>query len=902
MKWFLVILIFTLIFIPIALAQSQGFTVSSVSTSSVITKSTNPSTVYWIINTQFNGGGQAIAGTIDPDTVKNFMNGKVYTKQPLSIAVTSNDEQVFYEVTNEAISVYHYKLQTFDAPQSCPLGICYIYDNPPPCPNGTNWDILLGKSLFQYAKKRYCITKEQAGIKGVYNNPFIGFNAKIRLTVGSIFKEKIICSGATSGCDGSSVSFDDVAVATWSGSLVTGESPPNQDNFVAIKKLASNRWQIARKSTFESYQPKEFDADQKLNTVKNTLEGTSDVAKGDTEINNAISPVNQASDTLLNEDTSFTSSPFTKDDNTGKVTITLKRSLTSPNVVFRIRADWIGIVIPTGQPKILSVTANKFGSGETGTISVQVQNIGETAGTFSAMLQNCEPFIQSTTTQTSRKTLQPQDIDTITIYVSGGAISEDISKTCSVKIYDVNEPSIETTSNLTLTLEKAKICVPNKMFADGNTIKRCNNDGTMVEIVEECKYGVLSDGKGGFVCSPSPEEKSKNECNTNLDCEEGYSCSEIRMCQPSKEIKTDVLIVTSSKLKSNDDYNKVLREYRETILKEGLTSFYILIDSQKVQDLFNIQPANSADWKSVKNVLDKILDKTHAKYLFILGGVDIIPMPSLYIGCFDSEPYYEPYINTDDLYGDANLDKIPEIAIGRIPTSKGAKNSDIIVKALNAAINIHNVGGYYSSDSLFITDSCGTPPSCMAIDDTNKIINSLIGGDCSSTQTCYKSPPYCSDIKCGKKDELKNLFKHNFIWIAEHGSGYSFASHALDGWYELVSGSNIYFLNIEKNPLILTDACHGGLIDSEELVGKLTSLAFLSNGASVYIGNTNYGLFGASPRVMSEFIQNSKDNTIGDGMLKMKNDNIKNKPYECSLAVTYEIQLYGDPTIKLIGA
>lgn len=498
-------------------SAASGFTVSSVSTSSVVTKTTDPATVYYIINTQFNGGGQFITGTISPDTIKkSFVGGKLYSKQPLKIDVNSASEQVFYEIVNEGIPVYKYKLQTLDAPKICPLGVCAITGNPPPCSSGNNWDIPLGKSILQFATKRYCISKEPAGIKGVYNNPVIGFNARITLAVGDVVKEKTICSGATSGCDGSSVSFDEVGTATWSGSLVTGESAPNQDNFVAIKRLDSNRWQIARKSTFESYLPYPATADSKLNSFLNLFLGYTDVARGDKEINDAITPVNQAADILLGEDTSFTSSPFTKDSNTGKVTVTLQRSLTSPNVVFKIRADQLGIVIPSGQPKISGIATQKFGSGETGNVNVQVQNIGEAAGTFSAMLVGCEPFVQSTSAQTSRKTLQPNDIDTITISVSGGSISENLAKTCQVKVYDVNDPSLEVLSGVTLELEKAKVCIPNRVFADGNIIKKCNKDGSAIDVIETCKYGVVSDGKGSFVCATPPKSNNNGIAPSGL--------------------------------------------------------------------------------------------------------------------------------------------------------------------------------------------------------------------------------------------------------------------------------------------------------------------------------------------------------------------------------------------------
>src|SRR3989344_826911 len=522
-----------IIFSEVVFAQSSGFTVTSVSTSSVVTRTTDPTTVYWIINTQLNGGGQSITGTIDPSTIKSFMGNKLYTKQPLSIEINSVNENAFYEIINEGILIYKYKLQTFDAQPNF-LGI--ITSDPPSCQAGTNWDIPLGKSLFQFAKKRYCITKEQVGIKGVYNNPLIGFNAKIKLSVGDVIKEKTICSGSSSGCDGSSVNFDDVGVATWSGSLVTGEPAPNQDNFVAIKKLDSNTWQIARKSTFESYFPKIDVTDSQLTQFKTLFSGF-DVNQGDQNINNLLTQVNQATDTLLAEDTSFTSSPFNKDSNTGKVTVTLQRSLTSPNIVFRIRADWIGIIIPSGTPKILSVNTDKFASGEQGTIDVQVQNIGDSEGTFSATLVNCEPFIQTTTSQSSRKTLKAGDIDIIPILVSGGSLSKDISKSCSVKVYDVNDPSSETSFSLTLELGEAKACVPNKVFADGNIIKKCDKEGTALEIVKTCENGIVSDEKSGFKCKKyNLLTKLKGQCETDNQCGEfGYCNLDINLCVQKSE-------------------------------------------------------------------------------------------------------------------------------------------------------------------------------------------------------------------------------------------------------------------------------------------------------------------------------------------------------------------------------
>lgn len=498
---YIAIFTFLILNVQYSSAMGQGFTVTSASTSEVFTKTTDPSTVYWLINVQIDGGGQSIVGTIDPSVIKNLMGGKVYTKKNFSINIDSVNEQVTYEIINEGVSIYKYKLESFDAQQSCMLGICWRTGDPQPCSSDANWNIQFGQTFFGYTKKRYCVTKEQMAIKGVYQNPSINFNAKIKLDLEDIVKEKTICSGSTQGCDGSSVSFDEAGTATWTGSLVTGESAPNQDNFVTINKLDSDRWQIIRRSTFESYLPSSLDADRSISSLANLFENYEDIGAGDREINSVIDSINEKTNDLLNEDTSFTSSPFEKDSNTGKVIVNLERRLTSQNIVFRIRADKIGIYIPSGQPKVLDIKTNKFRSGEEGSVDIQVQNTGDAAGTFSAMLTDCDPITQATSSQTSRKTLQPGDIDKISIIISGGNISEDITKTCSIKVYDINDPSIEIYRNVTINMERPRICAPNEIFIDGDAIKRCNNDGTVIGIVETCQYGIEYDKKGDPACS-----------------------------------------------------------------------------------------------------------------------------------------------------------------------------------------------------------------------------------------------------------------------------------------------------------------------------------------------------------------------------------------------------------------
>jgi len=459
--------------------------------------------------------------------------------------------------------------------------------------------LALGSSLLSFAKKRYCVFKEQVGTKGAYNSPTITFSAKIIAQASGIIKQKTICSGAVAGCDGSSVSFDDLGTATWSGSLVSGDSPPNQDQFVAIKRTDLNRWQIARRSTFDSYLPLPSTMDSQLTEFKTIFAKTTEPLVGDNYINNLLAQINPQADALLLEDTSFTSSPFTKDDATGKVSVTLNRKLTSPNIVFRIRADWIGLVIPSGKPKILSASSEKFASGEGGTITVQIENQGEADGTFSVMLEDCEPFIQSTTSATSRETIAVGDIKTINIGVSGGNIAEKLSKTCKVKVYDINDPSSYDYASVTIDLESSKVCVPGKISAEGQLIKKCNADGTAFEIVKNCPDVIILDKQGNYDCAPN-QKTTNGVLNSNIGGLIGTAGNAVPYTVDLQHLDLKTVSGLAHNIKSvRNDYchyessvpivNVSLRDAIEIV--PGLDSISTKVCARWLDDIFNVGTA-----------------------------------------------------------------------------------------------------------------------------------------------------------------------------------------------------------------------------------------------------------------------------------------------------------------------
>lgn len=517
--------IFILIF-SLSLSSASGVTVTSVSTSSVITKDTEPSSVEWIINTNLDGGGQSLTGTVTSEAMKSFLGeNNPHPDKTLSISVSAVDEEAIYSVDNEKnIGVYYYDTSEW---YECPnkfLGLCT--DDPTPCSKSADFEIRDTADYNPAAdyEYRYCVYKERIGTKGVFNEPTVKFEADISLSAGGKTVNKKISS------DQSSVSLDGVATATWTGTLVTGEGlPKNINNYVAIKETDSNKWKIIRESTYDNFDDAESIADNNLNNLQDTG-GSDDIELY--EVENAVSSANSASNIVMSSDESYSESYFSEfNEDTGNFIVTLDRSLGNPNVVFRVKASWIGLVIPSGEPSILSLDSNSFGSGETGSINVKIKNVGDVEGTFSAKLVDCAPFNILSTSSSTRITLSSGEEGEMLITLDAGSTSDDISKSCKVEVYDVNNPSVVASQFVNLAMTSAKVCTPEKTSAEGNLIKKCNNEGTKLEVIEECEEGVEYDKKLGYFCSLTPEEKEKYECVVDNDCGDfAYCNSEIRAC------------------------------------------------------------------------------------------------------------------------------------------------------------------------------------------------------------------------------------------------------------------------------------------------------------------------------------------------------------------------------------
>lgn len=362
--------------------------------------------------------------------------------------------------------------------------------------------------------------------------------------------------------------------------------------------------------------------------------------------------------------------------------------------------------------------------------------------------------------------------------------------------------------------------------------------------------------------------------------------------------KVDLLIVTvGSKLKKSSELNNAIQNYIRTLEFEGLKAKYLELDSEEVQRDFGITLQNPSDWQDVKRVLDRIIYKVKPKYILILGGVDIVPMPPA-----QTKAKIPAIPVSDDRYADTNLDGTPDISVGRIPTPVG-NQGNIISSSLNAAIVLHKQN---RAKKLIVADTCLSPPGCGGINDLNEVSEVLFNQYCNEVSDCKSVPPYCSGPFCrGEYNLLGILPNYNIIYIQGHGSGYHFQAQTNEGNYSFLYGSEIYKVNLVSHPVVSTIACHGGVIDCEEwgcIRKEGTAFAFLANGGSAYIGNTRYGYGGITAHLLGEIYKGLKQGkTLGDSVLEMKKDALKKSYSDWINAVIYEIQLYGDPTLTLGG-
>jgi len=126
---------------------------------------------------------------------------------------------------------------------------------------------------------------------------------------------------------------------------------------------------------------------------------------------------------------------FTGSANSGELRLPLGRMIEYPMITMRISADVLGIVLPVGVPKIVDVVATDASLGDSGNVAVEIENVGDSLGTFNVAIECPSPF-------SVRGTSPVVQVASGASVVSNIAFSagEEASAGCVITVSDIENP------------------------------------------------------------------------------------------------------------------------------------------------------------------------------------------------------------------------------------------------------------------------------------------------------------------------------------------------------------------------------------------------------------------------------------------------------------------------------
>lgn len=470
------LLIVSAFFITDYMAVTTGFTVTSITTEpNIITESTNLQNARWLVTMVLDGGGESVVGTITSSQTERLSDYE--SKYPLDIKVTAIDETFIYPIKNTGQGVYKYTTEVV-GPNDCVNAVYVIQLK-------RDW---LG--IWKQHVNDICIYKEQDGVVGNIDNPVNRLTSTWELTAdGYTTTETIDTRGEYN------INFKDrnnqwIASAEWTGNLVTGDTPPDGGFYVATYATGDewgtikNNWKISHRSEYTNYLNEETSAETRFKQFRDfpdtfecdSKEACVSIIQSECEL------VNKKGNILLGgADASIGIAQTVvdaNDINAGKVTIEMRdRTVMYQTIRMLIRADWLGIRIPVGQPEILSVNCPEFASGDaTGLCDINVKNVGAGSGVFYATFQDCGIFEQAY--PSNKVTFDAGEIDNLRVFISHGTATQETHSVCTVKVIDAKDADRFDTATAMIHMTEPKTCVPNAFRISGSCIYQCNEAGT----------------------------------------------------------------------------------------------------------------------------------------------------------------------------------------------------------------------------------------------------------------------------------------------------------------------------------------------------------------------------------------------------------------------------------------
>jgi hypothetical protein len=224
-----------------------------------------------------------------------------------------------------------------------------------------------------------------------------------------------------------------------------------------------------------------------------------------------------------------------------------------------VKADWMGIVVPTTKPVVTLPQCNTFQSGQTGQVTATITNNGEQGGI--AVSATCSNGVSVTPTSLPVG-LNKGASQSVTFYTTGTAVSSNLAYTCTIRATDAKDSAIYsemTTSQCTVTQMCTKTCAANQVLVGTGADCQCKcaltpsscvgntyadlNICTCVPMPPTCGNGKIETGE---TCSSCPADVIANGGTCQIACPDGSTPGQCSQLNPGMKCDATGVLIKSA--------------------------------------------------------------------------------------------------------------------------------------------------------------------------------------------------------------------------------------------------------------------------------------------------------------------------------------------------------------------
>ena len=415
----------------------------------------------WLLTVSQNGAGQSASGSF---TAQDSLGD---TSNPFTITTSLDKNYASYNIQNQNRMI---KRINWEKTKFNPLGASFSNGQQGFGCNTQVWNNAIRYGIVPGYSNVYCYNLVNVGSYGTVSSANINFQSTIAVQGSGGSDSCIITNSGSQSC----ISNNGNILASWAGSLVSGQSAPqptdqdiialydtNQGGWKTGNLGSYNNWDIYDRIGFGSclnpmgIQLSTYNADSCFNNYNN-LESSLMAGYSFTSVGGNIATT-------------------TGGQNNGQVIMNLPSQLQFPVITMKVKANLIGINIPVGKPKIISASSNLFQTGQTGIITVTVQNIGNSAGSFNVFASCNNGFSQIGNALTiSALPINSQQI--VYLPISSNIVSGTSQGTCTITVKDINNPNNMDTYSVGVSSNAISICTNGETSISGNLIQQCQSN------------------------------------------------------------------------------------------------------------------------------------------------------------------------------------------------------------------------------------------------------------------------------------------------------------------------------------------------------------------------------------------------------------------------------------------